>query len=149
MDIRAILVPFDFSEYSEKAFRWALAMAERWSAQLRLLHVVSLPSYPPNVLGMHFNVANLEAGLRADAESRLQEFVSRVGSSTVPIDTRVIRGEPAADLRRMAEQENVDVIVMGSHGRTGLAHVLLGSVAERVVRSAPCSVLVVGRQAHV
>ncbi|HEV8716363.1 MAG TPA: universal stress protein [Candidatus Binatia bacterium] len=61
MDIHTILVPIDFSEYSEKAFVWALAMAERWGARLHLLHVMPLPTYPPNVLGVHFNVADLEA----------------------------------------------------------------------------------------
>jgi nucleotide-binding universal stress UspA family protein len=149
MDIRTILVPVDFSEYSEKALVWARTMAEQWGARLHLLHVVPLPTYPPNVLGVHFNVADLEAGLQADAETRLQESVSRAGPPSVPMDTQVIRGEPFTDICRVAEQEKVDLIVMGSYGRTGLGRVLLGSVAERVVRYAPCPVLVVGKQARV
>jgi len=148
MDIHRILVPFDFSKYSEKAFAWALAMAEQWGARLRLLHVVPLPTYPPNVLGVHFNVADVEASLQTDAEARIQEVVSRAGQPAVPIDTQVIRGEPFTDICRVAEQEKIDLIIMGSQGRTGLSHVLLGSVAERVVRYAPCPVLVVGRKVH-
>ncbi len=146
MDIRRILVPFDFSEYSEKAFTWALAMAERWRARLLLLHVVPQPSYPSMVMGT-FNVAEFETGLKVDAEARAKEFLGRTGSKTVQIDARFVIGEPFNDICRIAEEERADLIVMGSHGRTGLSHVLLGSVAERVVRHAPCPVLVVGKEA--
>ena len=149
MDIHRILVPFDFSEYSEKAFTWALAMAEKWRSRLLLLHVVPTPSYPPMLMGTYFNVAEFEASLRADAEARAQEFVGKTQSRTIQIDTRVVTGEPFGDICRIAEQEQVDLIIMGSHGRTGLGHVLLGSVAERVVRHAPCPVLVVGKKTHV
>ena len=149
MDIRKILVPFDFSEYSEKAFTWALAMAERWRARLLLLHVVPAPSYPPLLMGTYFNVAEFEASLRADAEARAQEFVTKTRGKAIQVDTRVMLGEPFSDICRIAEEEKVDLIVMGSHGRTGLSHVLLGSVAERVVRHAPCPVLVVGKKTSV
>lgn len=148
MDIHYIIVPFDFSEYAEKAFLWAQSLAERWGARLLLLHVVPQPSYPTNVLGVHFNVMDFEASLWSEAEARLTEFVSRAATTAVPIDIRVVKGEPFADICRVAEEERADLIVMGSQGRTGLSHVLLGSVAERVVRYAPCPVLVVGRKTH-
>jgi universal stress protein A len=148
MDIRTIVVPFDFSSHSEKAFTWALAMAGRWRSRLLLLHVVPTPSYPPMLMGSYFNPANFEAGLLAEAEARLKDFVTRVGTQDIQVDTRVIMGEPFHDICRVTEQEPADLIVMGSHGRTGLRHVLLGSVAERVVRHAPCPVLVVGKNAH-
>jgi universal stress protein A len=64
------------------------------------------------------------------------------------IDTKVIIGEPFGDICHVTEEEKVDLLVMGSHGRTGMSHVLLGSVAERVVRHAPCPVLVVGKKAY-
>jgi nucleotide-binding universal stress UspA family protein len=111
--------------------------------------VVPQPSYPTNVLGVHFHVTDFEASLRSEAEARLTEFVSRASTTAVPIDIRVVVGEPFADICRVAEEERLDLIVMGSQGRTGLSHVLLGSVAERVVRYAPCPVLVVGRRAHI
>ncbi len=147
MDIRRILVPFDFSEYSEKAFTWALAMAERWRARLLLLHVVPQPSYPPMLMGTYFNVAEFEASLKTEAEARAKEFVGKTSHKTVPIDAKIIIGEPFSDICRIAEEEKADLLIMGSHGRTGLSHVLLGSVAERVVRYAPCPVLVVGKKA--
>jgi nucleotide-binding universal stress UspA family protein len=148
MDIHTILVPFDFSAYSEKAFAWALAIAEQWGARLRLLHVVPLPTYPLNVLGVHFSVADFEASLQTEAEAQLQAVVNRPGKPAVPIDAQVLRGEPFTDICRMAEQDRTDLIVIGSQGRTGVSHVLLGSVAERVVRYAPCPVLVVGKKAR-
>jgi universal stress protein A len=148
MEIRRILVPFDFSEYAEKALTWALAMAENWSAHVLLLHVVPRPSYPPLLMGSYFNVAEFEANLQADAEARAKERVAHTGNTAVPIDTQVVIGEPFSDICRLAEHEKADLVVMGSHGRTGLRHVLLGSVAERVVRHAPCPVLVVGKKAH-
>ena len=147
MDIRTVLVPFDFSEYSEKAFTWALAMAEKWRSRLLLLHVVPMPSYPPMLMGTYFNVVEFEASLRADAEARAKEFLGKVGNSTVQTDAKIFIGEPFGDICRVAAEEKADLIVMGSHGRTGLSHVLLGSVAERVVRHAPCPVLVVGKKA--
>jgi universal stress protein A len=149
MDIRRILVPCDFSEYAEKALTWALELAERWRSRVLLLHVIPRPSYPPMLMGSYFDVAQFEASLQAEAETRAKEIVARAGNKAVQIETQVIIGEPFSDICRMAEDEKVDLIVMGSHGRTGLRHVLLGSVAERVVRHAPCPVLVIGKKAPV
>ncbi|MBI3757056.1 MAG: universal stress protein [Deltaproteobacteria bacterium] len=149
MDIRKILVPFDFSEYSEKACSWAVAMAEKWRARILLLHVVPRPTYPPVLIGTHFNAVDFEAGLQAEAEERMRAFVEKTEHGRVPIDVRVLIGEPSWDICKIAEEEAYDLVIMGSHGRTGLGHMLLGSVAERVVRLSPCPVLVVGKKAPV
>ena len=147
MNIQKILVPFDFSEYSEKACQWAVGMAEKWGARVLVLHVVPRPTYPPVLMGSHFNAADFEAGLRTEAEERACAFVAGVSHEGVPIDVKVMIGEPSWDICKMAEEEGSDLVIMGSHGRTGLGHVLLGSVAERVVRLSSCPVLVVGRKA--
>ncbi len=143
MEIKTILVPCDFSEYAEYAFTWALGLAEGEGAKVVVMHAAPLFShlaYPESVYVV--DLAKMEEELIADAEKRLQEFVAKKGTSTVTVETRAVLGDPFWEICQAAEREHADLIVMGSHGRTGLAHVLLGSVAERVVRHAPCPVLV-------
>lgn len=143
MQVKTILVPSDFSDYAEYAFTWALEIAEKWGAKVVALHAAPMFShlaYPETVYMV--DLAKMEAEILADAEKKLQEFVAKKGTSTVPVETRAVLGDPFWEICKAAEQNRADLLVMGSHGRTGLAHVLLGSVAERVVRHAPCPVLV-------
>ena len=147
MNIRGILVPVDFSECSEKAFSWALEMAEKWKATVTVLHVVPTPPYSPVVMGSYFDPSAFESNLLAEAEDNAHALIDRHAKRSVPTGIKVCVGEPFHDICRIAEEDQFDLIVMGSHGRTGLPHIVLGSVAERVVRHAPCPVLVVGKRA--
>jgi nucleotide-binding universal stress UspA family protein len=142
MEIKTIVVPTDFSEYAEHAFQWALAMAADWNAKIVLLHAAPrlYLAYPESIYLV--DLAKMEQEIIADAEKRLGELAAQKGTKTVTVETRVVLGDPVWEICQAAEQEQADLIVMGSHGRTGLSHVLLGSVAERVVRHAPCPVLV-------
>jgi universal stress protein A len=144
MQIKTILVPCDFSEHTEYTFQWALGLAESQGAKIVLLHAVPVFSRVafPDALTL-IDIPKMEAELVADADKRLKDFVAAKGNASVPTETRAVVGDPFWEICQAAELEHVDLIVMGSHGRTGLAHVLLGSVAERVVRHAPCPVLVV------
>lgn len=148
MHLKTILVPCDFSEFAEYAFGWALGLAEKWDAKLVLLHAVSVvtPVAAPDGVAV-VDFPQIEADLIADAENHLREFAMKRGMATGPVETRVVVGSAFSEISEAAERENADLIVMGSHGRTGLAHVFLGSVAERVVRHAPCPVLVTRRPA--
>ncbi len=145
MQVKTILVPCDFSEYSEHAFAWALGLAEGWGAKIVLLHVI--PSFPSSRVfssdgKFMSDFSRMEVELVADAEKRLDDLVAKKETTLVTIETRVIMGDPFWQICQNAECEPADLIVMGSHGRTGLLHVFLGSVAERVVRHAACPVLV-------
>lgn len=143
MQIKTILVPCDFSEYAQHAFRWAVELAERWNARIVVFHVganFASFAYPESVYVQ--DLAKMEAEAVTAAEKRLQEFAAQKGASTVVVEPRVVLGNPFTEICQAAEHEHADLIVMGSHGRTGIAHVFLGSVAERVVRHAPCPVLV-------
>lgn len=144
MQIKTILVPCDFSDYAERAYLWAIGLAEKWQAKVILVHAAQLFTslgYPESVYLL--DLKKMEDEILADAEKRLREFVGKKGSSPVVVEPRAVTGDPFWEICQIAEKEHADLIVMGSHGRTGLAHVLLGSVAERVVRHAPCPVLVV------
>ena len=122
--IRNILVATDFSPCSDQAIRAALALARHFGARLHLLHVVP------------------HAAERAASLERLGA-VAEAHVDGVSFTASVAAGRPAPEIVRYAEHEQVDLIVVGTHGRTGLAHVVMGSVAEAVVRTAPCQVLTI------
>ena len=144
MQIKTILVPTDFSEYAERAFHWATSIAADWGAKIVLLHVgptMSHLAFPESIYLT--DLKRMENDLLADAENRIQAFAAKKGASAVSVETRVVVGEPSREICQVAAEVDAELIVMGSHGRTGLSHILLGSVAERVVRHSSCPVLVV------
>jgi nucleotide-binding universal stress UspA family protein len=144
MTIKRILVPTDFSTHADAALRYAIALATPLGATVGLLHVIE----DPLAAGMWASelysaeIAGLQINLAKDAEERLSRTVAEIASSVVT-DREVRTGRAAATITEAAAESKADLIVMGTAGRTGLAHVLMGSVAERVVRTAPCPVLTV------
>jgi general secretion pathway protein E len=134
--IQKILFPSDYSPSSNAALPYALSLCRESHALLMLAHV-ELPSLPP------LGTAD-EENPEADEERRFRELVSRTavaGDQVLVHEFRTLRGDPAAEIVRLAKQEQVDLIVMGSAGRTGWRRILMGSVAEAVAREAPCPVL--------
>jgi len=136
LPIRTILHPTDFSEQSDYALRLAAAQARDHGARLVLLHVASLPVV---VYG-----GDLPVPVPEDSHDEERQ---RLESLPVPAPTTTerhfVEGDVATEILRLAQETNSDLIVMGTHGRTGLARLLMGSVAEQVVRKAPCPVLTV------
>lgn len=149
IDLHRILVPTDFSKFSENALKYGAAFAEKFSAELHLLHVVQdLALFIPEaVLGTPAVVPPVEQFL-ASAKTALQRVVAELKLPGVTVIPHVAEGVPFEEIIRAAREKDIDLIVLGTHGHTGLAHMLMGSVAEKVVRKAPCPVLSVRHPEH-
>jgi nucleotide-binding universal stress UspA family protein len=137
LPIRSVLYPTDFSECSNLVFRLACTLAQDYGARLVVAHIAEPPG-PIYSDGVVVPLADVdEEPLRA----KLLQLVPR--DPNVRVEHRLAAGDAATEILRLAKETQADVIVMGTHGRTGLARVLMGSVAERVVRKAPCPVVTV------
>jgi len=134
-----IIVPTDFSYASDAALGYARMLAARFDAALHLLHVVDEPGSWSEVYAA---LPDIRDRLCADAGTRLEAMAACLPPSLQATST-VVYGSPVASIVKAAESCGADLIVMGTHGRRGMGHLLLGSVAERVVRLAPCPVLTV------
>ncbi len=137
LPIRTVLHPTDFSDYSDYTFRLACSLARDYGARLIVLHVAEPPMA---FVGEGMAMLPPEVDLEALRE-QLQQF--RPGDPKVPVQHCLVQGGAAAEILRVAEQTKCELIVMGTHGRTGLGRLLMGSVAEQVVRKASCPVLTV------
>jgi nucleotide-binding universal stress UspA family protein len=141
INLQTILVPSDFSACSDAAVRYGLELARRFDARLHLLHVVQDPATQPWAAeGMMLPILEVEQWQEA-ARARLSVAVPVADAGRVT--TVVTVATPCEEILRYAEAYAADLIVMGTHGRAGMSHMLLGSIAERVVRRAPCPVLTV------
>jgi universal stress protein A len=135
--ITTIVHPTDFSPRSEHAFHLACSLARDHGSRIIVLHVVELPPVAP----VDAMVYPPPGGIREAHAAQLHKV--QAPDPKVPVEHRLEEGAPVAEILRVAQESKCDLIVMGSHGRTGLAHLLMGSVAEQVVRKATCPVLVV------
>jgi nucleotide-binding universal stress UspA family protein len=140
MTIQHVLVPVDFSPYAEHALEYAVALAKTLHARLTLLHVIEpLPlSRDATIAFPHAYLQELES----TAQHQLEQVLARAQEAGLHATTAIVHGVPFQGIVDAAREQQADLIVMGTHGRTGLRHVLVGSVAEKVVRLAPCPVLV-------
>jgi universal stress protein A len=147
MPIKKILCPIDCSDSSRNALEYALFVAKQFGAEVHVLHAwfVSAHVRPDLSVWMEAHGQQpisrvIEADARAETDRFLAGLAPEVRSALV---AHVLEGEPSRAITDMAKRDGFDVIVMGTHGRSGIAHLALGSVAERVVRHAPCPVLTV------
>lgn len=142
--LHTILVPIDFSEASQHALGPALELATREHATVVLLHVLShVPDIPARLsFNIHFEVPEYRQALHRAALDQLQELEAALPQGPVR-KVRVEHGDPADEIVRVAGEIDADLIVMSTHGRRGFGHLLYGSVTEKVVRLASCSVLCV------
>jgi len=142
--LRKILCPVDFSETSRHAFQYAVLLAQKCAAELTVLHVVEDVPLFTAYAGVPETAIRDE--VEKSARKELAELVGSIDPGSGQIRTQLVRGTSYKAIVRYAEEHKADLIVMGTHGRSGLEYAFFGSVTERVMRRAPCPVLI-ARQA--
>lgn len=145
--LKKILVPVDFSPASENAFKYALRCATKFSAELMLLHVLA-PASSPSFAGIPGALASSKTDLFS-AEKNLRALIASTRNGSVSHVRWATRaGVPSHEIVEMAKEADTDLIVIAAHGNTSWKHFCVGTTAERVVRAAPCPVLVVREKEH-
>ncbi len=143
VEIKKILCPVDYSVCSSEAVKYAAHIAGEEGAKVYLMHVIDIRGFgheSPLDLEMPKPTAEVVERMKKElSENLLQER----GGKKVEVETIVVVGKPVVEILNTAKEQGIDMIVMGTHGRTGIPHVVVGSVAENVVRKAPCPVLTV------
>lgn len=140
MEINKILVPVDFSENSVKIVQSALSFAESCKARLSFIFVVQSYEDYSGFFVPRMPIARFEEELLQSAEKKMQEYLSEHLPAGLPHQWKVVAGDVAEEIIGYAESEGIDLIIMGTHGYKGLEKALFGSVADKVVKTAPCPV---------
>lgn len=142
--LKHVLVPTDFSETSDVALKYGKAFAAAFGATLHVVHVIEEPyGQPWAVEAYGFSLAALQDEWIKEAKGRMEKILTDEERASLKAVTTTVLGHPVMEILRYARDNNIDLIVMGTHGRGPLGHVVMGSVAERLVRKSPCPVLTV------
>ncbi len=139
--IKKILVPIDFSDYSKSALKYAVNFAKSFNADMTLIYVVEPIVYPPD-----FSMGQIAIPtVSTEWDERAREELDKLAKTQIPADVKVKTiiktGKPFVEIIETATEENIDLIIIATHGHSGVEHILFGSTAEKVVRKAPCPVL--------
>ena len=142
IEIRMILVPIDFSAHADAVLEWAAHMAEEHGSKLVLLHAYHLPVDFQQLEGAYLP-PDFWKQVKTEASENLERCATKLRARGLAVETVVREGYPATAIEEEARSRHADLVVIGTRGHSGLKHLLLGSVAERVVQKAPCPVLAV------
>jgi len=142
ISVRRILVPIDFSDHADSIVEWAGHLAEEHDSAVILLHVYHFPVEFQQVEGAYLP-ADFWSSVKEEARKTLSGYGERLREQGLRVEEIVREGYPATVIEEEVARQDADLIVIGSRGRTGVKHLLLGSIAERVVQKAPCPVLTV------
>lgn len=142
-DFKSILFATDFSESSDHAFEYAHTVAKCFGARLLVLHVINELVDLRGFYVPHISIDKLEEEMAESAHKMMDKFIETHSQGYSPLESIVSPGIPYDEILKKAEEESVDLIVLGTHGRTGLDHVLFGSTAEKVVRKSPIPVMTI------
>ena len=146
VSIKKILVPIDFSEPSKNALKYAVSFAKYFGASLTLVYVVEPAIYPADFSFGQVALPDFERELRQRGKSELESLMETHVIGQVTASAKVCTGKPFLEIINTAREEHSDLILIASHGHTGVEHLLFGSTAEKVVRKASCPVLVLRPQ---
>ena len=140
-DIKKVLVPIDFSDYSKSSLRYAVNFAKKFDAEIYLIYVLEPVIYPPD-----FSMGQIAIpSVNAEWDERAREELKNLAKTEIPegvkVKTILKNGKPFLEIIDTASEENIDLIIIATHGHSGVEHILFGSTAEKVVRKAPCPVL--------
>jgi nucleotide-binding universal stress UspA family protein len=138
-----ILIAIDFSENSAYAFDYALTLAKQFDSELTIIHVINEPVDLRGFYVPHISFEQLEKEIEAGATTMMEKFCQDKLGDFTGYTTSIITGIPYDEITRKAQEIGASLIVLGTHGRTGLDHIIFGSTAERVVRAASCPVLTI------
>lgn len=146
MQLKRILCPIDFSEFSIVAYQYALSLAEHYNADVIALHVVELWKLPfADYAAYEADYANFSTALNEGGEVRLREFLKKHSPDGIQPQLVTNLGNPSDSILTFTQAQNIELIVMGTHGRRGFDRLVLGSTADRVMRKASCPVLVISK----
>jgi universal stress protein A len=137
--IKKVLVPIDFSDYSKSALKYAVNFSKLFNAEIILIYVVEPVIYPPD-----FSMGQIAMpSLNTEWDERAKDELDKLAKSEISTSVKTIlkTGKPFVEIIETAKEENIDLIIIATHGHTGVEHILFGSTAEKVVRKAPCPVL--------
>lgn len=143
MQIKTILFPTDFSNGARAAMDHAASLAKDYQARLILLYVIQDISIAEWYIPSSLSMGDLIEDMQKSAWQEMDKWFAEVSQQVKDVDKMVVRGVPFVEIIKTAKARNADLIVIGTHGRTGIDHMLFGSTAEKVVRKSPCPVLTV------
>jgi nucleotide-binding universal stress UspA family protein len=146
--LKKILVPIDFSDNSKKALRYAIPFAQQFNASLTLVYIVEPTIYPSDFGFGQVGFPDVEKELHEKAIGEMSALIDSIVPKSLKTQTMVGSGIPFVEITTYAKQEEVDMIIVATHGRSGVEHILFGSTAEKIIRKAPCPVLVVRSEEH-
>ncbi len=146
ISLKKILCPIDHSDCSKEALRYAVSFAMKDKAKVILLHVIDIRSFNEGLVAISAQIPNEETVEQFKA--KLLDCIPEEIRDDMDVEAVVVQGVPFAEIISTAKEKEIDMIVIGSHGRTGISHMMMGSVSEKVVRKAPCPVLTVRQHDH-
>lgn len=142
-DIKKVLVPIDFSDYSKSALKYAVNFTKQFNAELILIYVVEPVIYPPDFSMGQIAIPTVDLEMDKRAGEELEKLAAKEIPEGIKVKTLVKTGKPFIEIIETASEEDIDLVIIASHGHTGVEHILFGSTAEKVVRKAPCPVLTI------